>query len=71
MACVANLDCLLLANFTLDSAQLVSKALNFLAVVVRMPGKQSLFEDQATLEAFCQRIILPNMVLRGGCRQSC
>lgn len=44
--------------------QLVSKAVKFLSVVVKMPGKQALFESQATLESFCERIILPNMALR-------
>ena len=44
--------------------QLVSKAVKFLSVVVRMPGKQALFSSPQTLESFCERIILPNMVRR-------
>ena len=49
---------------TANFVQLVSKAVKFLSVVVKMPGKQSLFSADATLESFCERIILPNMALR-------
>ncbi|KAK9897295.1 putative importin-alpha export receptor [Cystobasidium minutum MCA 4210] len=43
---------------------LVSKAMSFLSVSVRMPGKKHMFEGPGILESFCERIILPNMVLR-------
>lgn len=43
---------------------LVAKALAFLGVVVKMASQKSLFEAKATLESFCERIILPNMGLR-------
>ncbi|KAK4706174.1 exportin-2 (importin alpha re-exporter), partial [Phenoliferia sp. Uapishka_3] len=43
---------------------LVAKATGFLSVVVKMPSQKALFESQQTLEAFCQKIILPNMTLR-------
>ncbi|GAA6061481.1 hypothetical protein JCM10212_002560 [Sporobolomyces blumeae] len=43
---------------------LVSKATSFLGTVVRMPSQRSLFEAQQTLEAFCEKIVLPNMTLR-------
>ncbi|GAA5824131.1 hypothetical protein JCM5353_006154 [Sporobolomyces roseus] len=43
---------------------LVSKATSFLGTVVRMPSQRSLFEAQSTLEAFCEKIVLPNMTLR-------
>lgn len=46
-------------------SQLVSKATRFLSVVVRMPSQRGLFENDATLEAFCEKIVLPNMMLRG------
>lgn len=29
-----------------------------------MPSQRSLFESQQTLEAFCEKIVLPNMTLR-------
>jgi exportin-2 (importin alpha re-exporter) len=29
-----------------------------------MPSQRSLFENQQTLEAFCEKIVLPNMTLR-------
>lgn len=29
-----------------------------------MPSQRAIFESQATLEAFCEKIILPNMTLR-------
>ena len=44
--------------------QLVSKATGFLGAVVKMPSQRSLFESQQTLEAFCEKIVLPNMTLR-------
>ncbi|ORY84121.1 putative importin-alpha export receptor [Leucosporidium creatinivorum] len=43
---------------------LVAKATSFLGVVVKMPSQRSLFESQQTLEAFCEKIVLPNMTLR-------
>ncbi|KAG0145573.1 hypothetical protein CROQUDRAFT_671687 [Cronartium quercuum f. sp. fusiforme G11] len=43
---------------------LVSKATRFLSVVVRMSSQKALFEADATLEAFCEKIVLPNMILR-------
>lgn len=43
---------------------LVSKATRFLSVVVRMPSQKSLFESPETLEAICEKIVLPNMFLR-------
>lgn len=45
-------------------SQLVSKATGFLGVVVKMPSQRALFQEQSTLEAFCEKIILPNMTLR-------
>lgn len=44
--------------------QLVAKATAFLGVVVKMPSQRGLFEAQSTLEAFCEKIVLPNMTLR-------
>lgn len=44
--------------------QLISKAISFLSVSVRMPGKKALFEGPGVLESFCERIVLPNMSLR-------
>ena len=29
-----------------------------------MPGKKAMFEGPGVLEAFCEKIVLPNMVLR-------
>ncbi|BGP16685.1 hypothetical protein JCM10213_000398 [Rhodosporidiobolus nylandii] len=43
---------------------LVARATAFLAVVVKMPSQRSLFDNQQTLEAFCEKIVLPNMTLR-------
>ncbi|GAA5999813.1 hypothetical protein JCM10207_005923 [Rhodosporidiobolus poonsookiae] len=43
---------------------LVSRATAFLGVVVKMPSQRALFESQQTLEAFCEKIVLPNMTLR-------
>ncbi|KAK4047944.1 importin-alpha export receptor [Microbotryomycetes sp. JL221] len=43
---------------------LVSKATGFLGVVVKMSSQKTLFESQQTLEAFCEKIVLPNMTLR-------
>lgn len=42
----------------------MAKATNFLGVVVKMPSQRALFEQQQTLEAFCEKIVLPNMTLR-------
>jgi hypothetical protein len=44
--------------------QLVARATSFLGTVVKMPSQRSLFENQQTLEAFCEKIVLPNMTLR-------
>ncbi|PLW07427.1 hypothetical protein PCASD_22407 [Puccinia coronata f. sp. avenae] len=43
---------------------LVSKATRFLSVVVKMPSQKGLFESLETLEAICDKIVLPNMFLR-------
>lgn len=43
---------------------IVSKAILFLAVVVRMGNQRALFEADATLEQFCTAIVLPNIHLR-------
>ncbi|WFD01326.1 importin-alpha export receptor [Malassezia yamatoensis] len=43
---------------------IVSKAILFLAVVVRMGNQRSLFESDATLQQFVSAIVLPNIVLR-------
>ncbi|GAA5958061.1 hypothetical protein JCM21900_003574 [Sporobolomyces salmonicolor] len=43
---------------------LVAKATSFLGTVVRMPSQRTLFDNQQTLEAFCEKIVLPNMTLR-------
>jgi exportin-2 (importin alpha re-exporter) len=44
--------------------QLVARATTFLSAIVVMPSKRALFEAPATLTAFCENIILPNMGLR-------
>ncbi|WFC97019.1 importin-alpha export receptor [Malassezia brasiliensis] len=43
---------------------IVSKAILFLAVVVRMGNQRSVFEADATLEQFVSAIVLPNIELR-------
>ncbi|KAK4047158.1 importin-alpha export receptor [Microbotryomycetes sp. JL201] len=43
---------------------LVSKATGFLGAVVKMPSQRALFESPQTLEAFSEKIVLPNMTLR-------
>ncbi|CEH16542.1 Nuclear export receptor CSE1/CAS (importin beta superfamily) [Ceraceosorus bombacis] len=43
---------------------LVTRAISFLSTVVRMPSQRATFESEATLEAFIQAIILPNISLR-------
>ncbi|GAA5843511.1 hypothetical protein JCM9279_000773 [Rhodotorula babjevae] len=43
---------------------LVAKATAFLGTVVKMPTQRDLFDNQQTLEAFCEKIVLPNMTLR-------
>ncbi|WFD03613.1 importin-alpha export receptor [Malassezia obtusa] len=43
---------------------IVSKAILFLAAVVRMGNQRSLFEADATLEQFVSAIVLPNIELR-------
>jgi len=42
----------------------VSRAISLLSTIVRMPSQRSNFEADATLEAFVQAIILPNIALR-------
>ncbi|CAG8478060.1 8971_t:CDS:10 [Ambispora gerdemannii] len=43
---------------------LVSKAMGFLTTVVRLERYRTLFQNEETLQQFCERIILPNMSLR-------
>ncbi|GAA5967687.1 hypothetical protein JCM11641_005736 [Rhodosporidiobolus odoratus] len=43
---------------------LVARATSFLGTVVKMPSQRALFDNQQTLEAFCEKIVLPNMTLR-------
>ncbi|WVQ82556.1 hypothetical protein IAT38_004685 [Cryptococcus sp. DSM 104549] len=43
---------------------LVSRALKFLSVVVKMGNHRAMFAAPETLNAFCEKIILPNMSLR-------
>ncbi len=49
--------------------QLVSKALGFLSVVVKMNSNSELFSAPETLKAFCERIILPNITMRSECQK--
>jgi exportin-2 (importin alpha re-exporter) len=44
--------------------QLVSRALRFLSVVVKMGSHRDMFSAPDTLRAFCEKIILPNMSIR-------
>lgn len=53
-----------LATYAAECTQLVAKATAFLGTVVKMPSQKPLFESQQTLEAFCEKIVLPNMTLR-------
>ncbi|KAL7424789.1 importin-alpha export receptor [Cryptotrichosporon argae] len=43
---------------------LVSRALKFLSVVVKMGSHRDMFAAPDTLKAFCEKIILPNMSIR-------
>nr|ASF90178.1 hypothetical protein SPAR07607 [Bartheletia paradoxa] len=43
---------------------LASRAMRFLAVVVKMKSQQHLFASPETLERMCEKIILPNMAIR-------
>ncbi|WWC58466.1 uncharacterized protein I303_101008 [Kwoniella dejecticola CBS 10117] len=43
---------------------LVSRALRFLSVVVKMGNHRAMFQAPETLNAFCEKIILPNMAIR-------
>ncbi|WRT64247.1 uncharacterized protein IL334_001178 [Kwoniella shivajii] len=43
---------------------LVSRALRFLSVVVKMGNHKAMFSAPETLNAFCEKIILPNMAIR-------
>jgi hypothetical protein len=45
--------------------QLVSRALKFLSVIVKMGSHREMFASPETLTAFCEKIILPNMGMRG------
>lgn len=45
--------------------QLVSRALKFLSVVVKMGSHREMFAAPDTLKLFCEKIILPNMTIRG------
>lgn len=45
--------------------QLVSRALKFLSVVVKMGSHRDMFAAPDTLKLFCEKIILPNMMIRG------
>jgi exportin-2 (importin alpha re-exporter) len=45
-------------------SKLVSRALRFLSVVVKMGSHRDLFAAPETLRGFCERIILPNMAIR-------
>ena len=47
--------------------QLVSRALRFLSVVVKMGSHRNMFASRDTLNLFCEKIILPNMSLRREC----
>ena len=47
--------------------KLVSKALRFLSVVVKMGSHREMFAAPDTLRAFCEKIILPNMSIRRRC----
>ena len=44
--------------------QLVSNAIQFLASVAERPGYKHLFEDPATLQSICEKVIVPNMEFR-------
>ncbi|WVO15440.1 hypothetical protein L204_103098 [Cryptococcus depauperatus] len=43
---------------------LVSRALQFPSVVVKMENHRAMFAAPETLTAFCEKIILPNMAIR-------
>jgi exportin-2 (importin alpha re-exporter) len=45
--------------------KLVSRALKFLSVVVKMGSHREMFASPDTLKLFCEKIILPNMSIRG------
>jgi exportin-2 (importin alpha re-exporter) len=45
--------------------QLVSRGLRFLSVVVKMGSHRDMFAAPETLNQFCEKIILPNMSIRG------
>ena len=47
-----------------SGTQLVSRALRFLSVVVKMGSRRDMFAAPDTLRAFCEKIILPNMSIR-------
>ncbi|KAJ1977879.1 importin-alpha export receptor, partial [Dimargaris verticillata] len=43
---------------------LVSKAMGFLTTVVRLPSNRELFANEDTMKLICEKVILPNMMLR-------
>lgn len=45
----------------------MAKALRFLSVVVKMGSHRDMFSAPDTLNAFCEKIILPNMALQREC----
>lgn len=45
--------------------QLVSSALQFLAIVADRSRYRNLFEDSGTLSSICEKVIIPNMEFRG------
>jgi exportin-2 (importin alpha re-exporter) len=44
---------------------LVSNAIQFLTAVVYRPQYKSLFENEESLKSICEKIIIPNLFLRG------
>ena len=45
--------------------QLVSNAIQFITAVVYRPQYKSLFENEESLKSICEKIIIPNLFLRG------
>lgn len=46
-------------------AQLVSNAIQFLASVAERPAYKALFDNTDTLASICEKVVVPNMQLRG------
>jgi exportin-2 (importin alpha re-exporter) len=46
-------------------SQLVSTAITFLSSVVKHARHRALFESPETLRSICEKVLLPNMQLRG------